>query len=175
MAAYPAHLVHNHRLLDGRVVTVRPVRRDDVQRAQAFLSGLSGENRYLRFQKWIEVPSDQLACHLADVDYDRHMAFVCTAGSGDDAPIVGDARYYVNSDNESCEFGVMIADAWHNTGVAGLLMDDLMNAARRRGLTRMEGQVLAANPSMLHFARGLGFTVSSFPEDRTTLRVVKDL
>lgn len=175
MAEYPAHLVHDHRLFDGRTVTIRPVSRDDIQRVREFLSALSGENRYRRFQKWIGVPSGKLANFLVDVDYDRHMAFVCAAGAGADAPIVGDARYHVNADGESCEFGVMVADAWHNTGIAGLLMDDLFAAARRRGLRRMEGLVLTANPTMLHFARGLGFAVSAIPEDRTTMRIVKEL
>ena len=175
MVAYPAHLVHSHRLSDGRMVTIKPIRCDDIKRIREFLSGLSGENRYRRFQKWIGVPSEKLAHYLADVDYDRHMAFVCTAGAAEDAPIVGDTRYFVNADGESCEFGVMIADAWHNTGIAGLLMDDLIAAARRRGLKRMEGLVLTANPGMLHFARGLGFTVSAIPEDLTTKHVVKEL
>ena len=175
MADYPAHLVHDHRLFDGRTVTIKPVRLDDLQRVREFLSALSGENRYRRFQKWIKVPSEKLANFLVDVDYDRHMAFVCTTGAGADAQIVGDARYIVNADGESCEFGVMVADAWHNTGIAGLLMDDLFTAARRRGLKRMEGLVLTANSTMLHFARGLGFAVSAIPEDRTTMSVVKEL
>ena len=175
MAGYPAHLVHTHRLFDGRTVTIRPIRRDDLERAREFLAGLSAENRYLRFQKWISVPSEKLAHYLSDVDYDRHMALVCVAGPGDDAPIVGDVRYNVSADGKSCEFGVMISDAWHNTGIAGLLMDDLMAAARRRGLKRMEGLVLSANRSMLHFARGLGFRVSPVPEDLTTKQIVKKL
>jgi len=175
MADYPAHLVHSHRLFDGRTVTIEPVRRGDVQRVREFLSALSGENRYRRFQKWIGVPSEKLAHYLVDVEYSQHMAFVCAAGAGADAPIVGDARYHVNADGESCEFGVMVADAWHNTGIAGLLMDDLFTAARRRGLKRMEGLVLAANPTMLRFARGLGFVVTAIPEDRTTMCVVKEL
>jgi acetyltransferase len=175
MADYPAHLVHEHRLFDGRTVTIRPVRPEDAQREREFLAGLSAENRYLRFQKWINLPSEKLAQYLADIDYDRHMAFVCTAGPGEDAPIVGDVRYNVNADDASCEFGVMISDAWHNTGIAGLLMDDLIGAARRRGLKRIEGLVLAANLSMLHFARGLGFTVSAIPEELTTMQIVKEL
>ena len=175
MADYPAHLVHDHRLFDGRMVVIRPVRSDDARRMHEFLDGLSNANRYFRFQKWIGEPSEKLARYLADIDYDRHMAFVCAAGAGADAPIVGDARYNVNTDGESCEFGVMIADAWHNTGIAGLLMDDLIGAARRRGLKRMEGLVLSVNPTMLRFARGLGFAVTDVPEDRTTMCIVKEL
>jgi len=175
MADYPAHLVHEHRLFDGRTVTLRPVRPDDSARMQAFLAGLSDENLYLRFQKWIGAPSEKLAQYLTDIDLDRHMAFVCVAGAGRDAPIVGDARYNVNPDGASCEFGVMIADDWHSTGIAGLLMDDLISAARSRGLKRMEGLVLATNSAMLRFARGLGFKVETAPEDRTTAYIVKEL
>jgi len=175
MAEYPAHLAHTHRLFDGRTVTIRPARPGDAGGLHELLNGLSGESRYLRFQKWIGAPSDKLAGYLADIDYDRQMAFVCTASEGADGKIVGDARYYVSPDGKSCEFGVMIDDAWHNTGIAGLLMDDLIHAARARGLKRMEGQVLAVNPTMLRFARGLGFAIRPVPGDITAVRIVKKL
>lgn len=175
MAAYPAHLVRTHRLFDGRSVTIRPVRDDDTERMRGFLGRLSGESRYLRFHKWVGVPSDRLAHFLTDVDYDRHLAFVCTAPAGAGVEIVGDARYLVNADGTSCEFGVMIADAWHNTGIAGLLMEAIIHAARGRGLKTMEGLVLAANAPMLRFSHGLGFGASAVPEDLTTMRIVKRL
>lgn len=175
MAAYPAHLIRTHRLFDGRTVTIRPVRPDDAGRMYRFLGKLSGESRYLRFQKWIGTPSGRLAEFLTDVDYDRHLAFVCTAPAGDGVEIVGDARYVVNADGASCEFGVMIADAWHNTGIAGLLMETLIRTARSRGLKTMEGLVLATNNAMLRFSRGLGFELAAVPEDLTTMRIVKRL
>ena len=175
MTAYPAHLIQSHRLFDGRTVTIRPVRPDDAGRAYQFLGRLSGESRYLRFQKWIGMPSDRLAEFLTDVDYDRHMAFICTAPAGDAVEMVGDARYAVNADGASCEFGLMIADDWHNTGIAGLLMEALIGTARSRGLKTMEGLVLAINNTMLRFSRGLGFELTAVPEDLTTMRIVKRL
>ncbi len=175
MADYPAHLAREHRLFDGRTVAIRPARRDDVRRMHEFLKGLSGDNLYFRFQKWIGTPPEKLAQYLTNVDYDRNMAFVCVTGAGTDAPIVGDARYDANADGESCEFGVMVADDWHNTGIAGLLMDGLIRVARGRGLRRMEGLVLATNSAMLRFARGLGFEVVVVPEDRAMVRIVKAL
>ena len=176
MAEYPAHLVHEHVLFDGRTVTVRPIRpEDDLLERDFIATGLSGETRYLRFQKWVGAPSDKLVHFLPDIDYDRHMAFVCTVRRGEDEEIVGEARYVTNPDGKSCEFGIMIADAWHKSGIAGLLMDDLIRLARGKGLVSMEGLVLRNNAAMLKFVRALGFEVHHVPEDPVNTRVVKKL
>jgi GNAT superfamily N-acetyltransferase len=176
MADYPSRLVRERELLDGRKVVLRPIRADDDLRERDFLrSGVSGEGRYMRFHKWVGAPSDKLIHFLTDIDYDRHMALVCVHGEGDDAEVCGEARYVVNPDDKSCEFGVMIADAWRKSGVAGLLMEALIRIARERGLTSMEGLVLRNNPPMLRFARALGFEVHSVPEDPLTVRIVKAL
>lgn len=176
MSDYPSRLVHERKLLDGRKVVIRPIRANDDLLERDFLrNGVSGEGRYMRFHKWVGAPSDKLIHFLTDIDYDRHMAFVCVHGEGDDIELCGEARYVVNSDGKSCEFGVVIADAWRKSGVAGLLMEALIRVARERGLSRMEGLVLRNNPTMLRFARALGFEVHSAPEDPLTLRITKAL
>jgi acetyltransferase len=175
MSEYPAHLVRSHRLLEGGSVTIRPVRPDDAQRMIAFLAGLSGESRYLRFQEWVGTPSEDMIHFLTDIDYDRHLALVCAVPHDGGEQLVGEARYVINADGNSCEFSIAIADSWHKTGIAGLLMDALIRSARQRGLSRMEGIVLSSNAAMLRFARALGFEVHSAPEDRTVTRIVKKL
>ncbi len=175
MADYPADLVREHRLFDGRTVIVRPIRRDDAGRVREFLTGLSGDSRYMRFQKWVHAPSDKLVHFLTDVDYDRHLALVCVARGGDRDEIVGEARYVANPDGRSCELGIVIADAWHKSGIAGLLMEAVIRAARERGLETMEGLVLARNAEMLRFVRALGFEAFRAPDDRTTVRILKKL
>jgi acetyltransferase len=176
MPDYPFKLAQERTLLDGRKVVIRPIRTDDDLLEREFLrSGVSGEGRYMRFHKWVGAPSDKLIHFLTDIDYDRHMAFVCVHGEGDEAEVCGEARYVVNPDGKSCEFGVVIADAWHKSGIAGLLMEALIRVARERGLTSMEGLVLRNNPTMLRFARALEFEVHSAPEDPLTLRITKAL
>jgi acetyltransferase len=175
MAEYPAHLAREHRLFGGRTVTLRPIRPGDAALEREFLIDLSGESRYLRFQKWVRAPSEKLIHFLTDVDYEHHMAIVCTHRRDDHEELVGEARYVINPDGRSCEFGIVIADAWHGTGIAGLLMEALMSAARERGLASMEGLVLASNREMLRFVRALGFEVYAAAEDRRTVRIVKTL
>jgi len=176
MAEYPSRLVRERTLFDGRKVVIRPIRSDDDLLERDFLvSGVSGESRYMRFHKWVGAPSDKLIHFLTDIDYDRHMAFLCVYGNGSDTEVAGEARYVVNPDGKSCEFGVVIGDAWRKSGVAGLLMEALIRVAQERGLSSMEGLVLRNNPPMLRFARALGFEVASVPQDPTTLRIVKAL
>ncbi len=175
MPRYPTQLVREHRLLDGRIVTIRPIRADDAGRIRDFLVASSEESRYKRFQKWVQTPSTNLVHFLTDIDYDRSLALVCTVPRGSAEEIVGEARYVANPDGKSCEFGVLIEDSWRRTGIAGLLMEALIQGARDRGFTVMEGLVLANNMVMLRFARNLGFEVEPVTGDRTALRIHRRL
>ena len=69
----------------------------------------------------------------------------------------------------------MIADAWHRSGIAGLLMEALIGHARAQGFDTMEGMVLGVNHPMLKLARALGFELLPLPLDPTLVQVVKGL
>ena len=171
LAEYPAHLLRVRRLADGRAVLIRPVRADDDGLEREFFSGLSEEARQLRFQRYTGVLSDELIRFYTHVDYARHMAFVCEH----EGHIVGEARYVANPGTRSCELGIVIADDWHHSGIAQLLIDALMRAANARGFEVMEGLVLSENREMLGFVRELGFDLFPAPQDASLVRVVKRL
>jgi acetyltransferase len=102
---------------------------------------------------------------LTQIDYDREMAFVALAHQNGEETEIGVARYATNPDGESCEFAVVVADAWQGKGVARRLMGILIDAARNRGLKYMNGDFLAENTRMLRFVASLGFVLSAHPED----------
>jgi acetyltransferase len=171
MADYPAQLARERTLFDGRRVTIRPIRPDDEAGEQRFFDALSGESKQLRFMKFVKSLNEKMIHFFTHIDYDRHMAFVCEH----EGRLVGEARYVANPGKQSCEFGVVIADDWHKSGIAGLLMEALIEAARARGFATMEGLVLRNNRPMLRFVRALGFEVSPEPYEPTLVRVVKRL
>jgi acetyltransferase len=171
MADYPASLARECRLADGRSVVIRPVRPDDEAAERAFLERLSDATKRRRFMKLAQSLDAELLHYLTHVDYERHMAFVCEAGN----TLVGDARYVANPDGRSCELGIVVADDWHHTGIAQLLMDALLSAARAAGLKTVQGIVLADNRDMLDFTHELGFEASSGPEGSATVRIAKSL
>jgi len=175
MAQYPAQLERPHTLADGRVVTLRPIRGEDEPGEQAFFDRLCAESRRMRFMKFVHVVNERLLHDFTHLDYDSRMAFVCEADAGGARRIVGEARYAAIPDTKRCDFGIVIADDWHKTGIAGLLMLALMDYARDHGFETMESIVLRDNRDMLRFVRALGFEVRPVREDATLRQVTKRL
>ena len=170
-AAYPAHLARQRPLADGRTVLVRPVRSDDERLESDFFTALSPRTRQLRFQRFTGGLTPALMRFYTHIDYDRHMAFVCEH----EGRIVGEARYVANPDSRSCELGIVIADDWHHTGIAQLLLEALIRFARARCFDTLEGTVLTENSEMLGFVRDFGFQAATAPADPAMVRIVKRL
>lgn len=163
------------RLFDGREVCIRPIRPTDEKIEADFVRHLSNESRYGRFMVAMnELPPAKLK-YLTNVDYEHHMALVATEFGADDEVEVGVARYVVTPGTSRCEFAIAVSDAWQGSGLAGRLMAALIDDARKKGLTEMEGFVLAANHKMLKFARQLGFSLRHDPDDAQTVYLMRKL
>jgi len=171
MADYPADLALEHRLADGRTVLIRPIRAGDEAEERRFFARLSDEAKSMRFMKSVGALSERLIYSFTHVDYAARMAFVCEH----EGRIVGEARYAALPRERSCDFGIVVADDWHRSGIAVLLMDALIRHARASGFDTMEGMVLRVNHPMLKFVRALGFDVRVLPPEPTLAQVVKDL
>lgn len=175
MTDYPAHLVKNRHLFDGTPVTIRPIRPQDAAMEQAFVRHLSDDSRYYRFMQTLRELQPRKLQYLTSIDYDRHMALVATVVRDGGEVEIGVARYVVEPGDGACEFAIVVDDDWQGSGVAGMLMAELMEAARLRGLKTMEGFVLASNHKMLKFARQLGFVSHRNLGDADTVQVVRQL
>ena len=75
------------------------------------------------------------------------------------------ARYSANPDGKSCEFAVVVSDAMQGRGIGTRLMRALMDEARDRGLTLMEGTVLVENSGMQQLMQSLGFSMRRSAEE----------
>jgi acetyltransferase len=154
-------------LVDGRHVRIREIRPDDRDEVRQAFARLSSESRYLRFMSPMKEPPPQMLENAVRPRPEHELALVAEVDAPDGFDIVAGARYYVLADAETCEFAVTVADGWRRVGLASRLIRELIEAARARGLTRMEGYVLTANTGMLDLARRLGFTRRFDPRDAT--------
>jgi acetyltransferase len=78
---------------------------------------------------------------------------------------VGVSRIITNPDQASCEFSLLVADDFAGRGLGSRLMESIIEVAREKGLTEIDGLVLAQNSGMLRLMKSLGFAVKPFAED----------
>jgi RimJ/RimL family protein N-acetyltransferase len=136
-------------LPDGRLVIIRPIRADDVERLQAAHQRLSPLTRYRRFLTSKPYLSASDAAYLSDVDGCNHFALVATSAEPADdpgAPIIAVARFVRSpQDPAAAEFAIVVGDAWQGEGIGRELMGRLVDAAVTRGVSRFEATMLADN------------------------------
>jgi acetyltransferase len=171
---YPAHHEQTWPMRGGGQYTIRPIRPDDAQMLQALVKSLSPESRYFRFVSSLtELPPGMLS-RFTLIDYDREMALVAVHKTREALPdgtfteterIVGVSRYVTNVDGTTCEFALLVADDFGGKGLGSRLMLSIMEVAREKGLTEIEGLVLTNNPGMLRLMKSLNYTIKPFAED----------
>ncbi len=172
---YPTHLVNQWQLADGTDITIRPIRPEDAALVKKFVHDLSDESKYFRFMNSVQELTEDMLARLTQLDYSREMALVAVAQIGAAEIELGVARYAINPDGDTCEFALVIADSVAGKGLGQKLMVSLMEAARSKGLSTIEGEVLNNNHRMLKLMTRLGFDIRSSEEEPAVMKVSKAL
>ncbi len=172
---YPMELVADVHLKDGTPLHVRPIRPADAELERAFVNGLSEQSKYFRFFYRLHELTPAMLARFTQVDYDRELALVAIDDADGRSTFVGVSRYIANPDRESAEFAIVVADAWQGRGVGRVLMLRLIEYAKQRGLSRLEGAVLRSNPNMRHFTEALGFVAHDDSNEPEQVNMVLDL
>ncbi|MDO5289558.1 MAG: bifunctional acetate--CoA ligase family protein/GNAT family N-acetyltransferase [Pseudomonadota bacterium] len=170
---YPARLEQVWPLRGGGEYVLRPIHPDDAQMLQELVKSLSPESRYFRFvSSMAELPPAMLS-RFTLIDYDREMALCAVAEVEEEVDgqthkrqkIIAVSRYVTNPDQSSCEFSLVVSDAFAGQGLGTRMMLSIMDAARERGLKEIVGLVLTHNNGMLKLMRSLGFEIKAYPDD----------
>ncbi|TAK73658.1 MAG: bifunctional acyl-CoA synthetase/GNAT family N-acetyltransferase, partial [Gammaproteobacteria bacterium] len=171
---YPHHLIATWQTVDGKTVTIRPIRPEDARAEQEFVGNLSPAAKYFRFMHEVSELTPDMLVRFTQIDYESEMAFVAEVEEQGKEKIIGIARYYTQTDQTSCEFALAVADAWQNKGVGSRLMQALMEAAKTKCIRTLSGRILAENTAMLDLVKHLGFEIHP-GEDSTMKIAVMDL
>lgn len=171
---YPSDREQEWPMRGGGHYSVRPIHPDDAQMLQDFVRRMSPESRYFRFVSTMRELSVKMLARFTLIDYDREMALVAIyrerkpddqGGFTETERIIGVSRYVTNPDQSSCEFSLAIADEFNGQGLGSRMMLSIMDVARSRGLSQIEGLVLTNNAPMLKLMRSLDFEVRKYDED----------
>ena len=139
----------------GEHVLIRRARPEDKALYADFLRDISAEDLRLRFFARVAELSAEELKKLAHLDYRHEMAFV--ALDENSGRMLGLVRLKDELDEETAEFAIMVGSRLKGHGLGWLLMQRIIDYARKKGLRRVYGDVLADNASMLQMCAELGF------------------
>jgi acetyltransferase len=172
---YPHELIQHHQLTNGVNITIRPIRPEDAMLEKDFVRRLSERTKYFRFMQALHELTPEMVVRFTQIDYDREMAFVAITDDANMPHELGVGRYMRNPDGHSAEFALVVADDCQCLGIGSRIMKTLMQAAKDKGITFFEAEILSANTSMLGLVNKLGFNIETIADNNEIVRAVKDL
>lgn len=171
-ANYPRELEREVVSDESTSYHLRPIRPDDTARLLAFHSHLAPHSIYLRFFSFHPTLSEAEVQRFTCVDYVNRLALVAEI----DGSLVAVGRFDSKPGDSEAEVAFVVADEYQHHGIGSLLLDELAEAAKVRGITAFSAETLGENHTMLDVFRHSGFPVSSSVEYGTvTLRFPIDL
>ena len=152
-------------LADGTTVEIRPATPEDFDAVKAMHAAMSPDNIYLRFFSFSPVSAENEAERICRAGTPGRVALLALA----DGQVVGVASYYVAASEAgppaSAEVAFAVAEHMHHRGIATLLFEHLVSAARSQGVTTFTAEALAQNTPMLHLFADAGLPVQRRYED----------
>lgn len=161
-------------LRDGSHVTIRPIRKQDVELERKFIEGLSPQARRFRFLCSMKTPGEALLRQLTDIDVQRDAAFIALVEENGAQREIGVARFSGMPDG-TAEVAVTVSDDWQHRGLGTALMKRLIDLARQRGIREFHSIDSSDNKAMRELADYLGFRHSTDPQDATQVIYTLDL
>ncbi|WP_406815396.1 N-acetyltransferase family protein [Mycobacterium sp. M23085] len=140
------------RLLDGRVISLRRIEKDDAEAVVALHQQLSDHDRYFRFFTLHPAHLDQLVRKLIEPKDGQYAL-----GAFDGDRLLGVANYTVCADPTCADIAVVVAHQEHSVGVGTALIKRLAHIARAHGIRRFVADVLAQNQLMLAVLSDFGW------------------
>lgn len=140
------------RLLDGRLVSLRPLTGADAEAVSALHEHLSDHDRYFRFFTLQLSPLRELVAKLTEP-----ADGVYALGAFDADRLIGVAHCVVVDDPTVAEVAVVVAHQDHSMGVGTALLKHLAPIARAHGIGRFVADVLGENHLMLTVFFDLGW------------------
>jgi acyl-CoA synthetase (NDP forming)/GNAT superfamily N-acetyltransferase len=151
-------------LADGTTIEIRPARAGDFDAVREMHAAMSPDNIYLRFFSMSRAAAEQEArriCREPAADHGALLAWL----AGD---LIGVASYEAKESSGTAEIAFAVADHAHHRGVATLLLEHLVSAARDRGVRTFIAEVLTENSAMLEVFADAGLQARRTMADGVT-------
>jgi RimJ/RimL family protein N-acetyltransferase len=159
----------------GEAITVRFVEPRDAEQIQNYFRGLSSRSRYNRFFGAMSQLPPSLLDRFIHVGEADQFSVVATMQVDGHETIVGEARYAFDFESSTFEFGLSIDDRWQGHGIGKAILKNLECRAAAFGATKLFGDTLRSNESMLGLAKKSGYVFGNSPGDWKLVRFAKEI
>lgn len=143
--------------IGGETFDLRPLNPADERRLQEFFYSHTKETLLLRYNFHPKQLSREKSCSLVSVDQSKDLALCIVRQHGSVLEIQAVGRYYLVESNNSCEVAFVTRERHHGKGMATILLQEMINIARLRGIATMVAFVRADNKPMLTVFERAGF------------------
>jgi acyl-CoA synthetase (NDP forming)/GNAT superfamily N-acetyltransferase len=151
-------------LADGTTIEIRPARASDFDAVRDMHAAMSPDNTYLRFFSVTTAAALREAGRICREPAADHVALLAWL-AGD---LIGVASYEAGCIPDAAEIAFAVADHAHHRGVATLMLEHLVSAARARGIRTFTAEVLAENAAMLQVFAAAGLRARAVQAEGVT-------
>lgn len=153
--------------------SVRPARAVDETALGAFFEHVTPDDMRFRFLTGLQTVGHDRLVAMTDIDHhqtENFLAFV-----DDEAEMIATAMLACDAAMQTGEVAIVIRPEYKDKGVSWVLLHHVTEAARRKGLTKIQSVEDRNNHAAIDMECEMGFTSSPFPDDRTLVLVQKSL
>lgn len=136
-------------------VKIRPIKPSDEDMMRELFYQFSDEAKYLRyFSKVSSMPHKNMQRYV-NIDYEKTLSIVGVLETGSIQKIIAEARYSFYEVDNSYELAFIVNEEFQGRGIAGFLLEYLIDIAKERGIKHLTANVLYENSKMIKvFKRG---------------------
>ena len=147
----------------GEQLLIRPIRPEDETMLGQLLESMSAEDSRMRFFVAMRRHTHSQLARFTQIDYDREMSLVVIRqgkkGKKSKPQALGEARLIADTDNQVADLAMVVSSSCKGKGLGGLLMQQLVDYARARGISTLRFETLPENKPMQKLAQKFAFEV----------------
>jgi GNAT superfamily N-acetyltransferase len=153
-------------LSDGKTVRLRAIQPSDREKLREEFLKLSKETvRDRFFSVKMDLTPKELT-YFTEIDFDHHVALVAEIESAATYVPVAVGRLVRKSEQpDHCEIAITVTDAMQGQGIGKILLNHLIDCARKLGVRHMDASVMADNTRMMKLIRKSGLPFKSQLQD----------
>ncbi len=148
-------------LRNGQRVFLRPELSSDTEMLWEMFSTLSKESLDNLVEPFTR---ERVEGWTSNIDYDKHLPILALVQEGKRERIIGSATLSFHSteaNRHKAELGITVHDDYQNLGLGTILINHLLNIARKKGLKKVYLLVNTSNSRAIHVYERCGFKIEA--------------